>query len=360
MPSNNKGNRLETFESSYIKRRLKWFMLVISLASLLFLTIVIGTFIGVTHIPISTIISILLSKIPGLNLLIRSTWQPYEEVIVIVLRLPRALLAALIGSALAIAGCTMQGLFKNPMADPYIIGISSGAGFGACLAIVFGISVISGYTVPVFAFLGALATAFIVCRVATVGGKIPTNSLLLSGIAVGSFFSACIGFLIYYSGQRLHGVIFWLMGGLWRANWLAISIVFPTVVATGTILLFFAKTLNAFQLGEEQAHQSGIDVERSKKLILIFSVLVTAVAVAFTGVIGFVGLIIPHMTRILVGPNHRILLPTSALVGAIFLVWADTFARSISPEEFPVGMITAFCGAPFFVYLLRRQKKWRM
>ncbi|MEW6069104.1 MAG: iron chelate uptake ABC transporter family permease subunit [Candidatus Thermoplasmatota archaeon] len=344
----------------YLKKKLKYSFIILVLIFILFLTIVLAVFIGPTNIPIHTIISILLSKIPCINSFILHSWQPYEEVIVVLIRLPRVVLGAVVGSALSIAGCSMQGIFRNPMADPYIIGISSGAGFGACLSIVFGISTVGSYTVPVFAFLGALCTAFIVCRIATVGGKIPTNTLLLSGIAVGSFFSACISFLIYHAGERLHGVIFWLMGGLWGADWTAVSIVFPTVLASSLILIFFAKTLNALQLGEEQAHHSGINVERSKILILIFSVLITSVAVAFTGTIGFVGLIIPHMTRIFVGPNHRILLPVSTLIGAIFLVWADTIARSISPEDFPVGMITAFCGAPFFAYLLKTQKRWRL
>lgn len=342
-----------------LRKRLRWILILSLLSCGLAFIIVVAIFIGSSNISIGNVASILLSKIPGLGYLIPHTWQPHEEVIVVLLRLPRVLLAGLVGVALSLSGAAMQGIFKNPMADPYIIGISAGAGFGAVVAIVLGISVLSVYTIPFFAFLMALGTAFAVCKISFVGGRIPVDNLLLSGIAVGSFLSACTGFLIYRAGEKLHGVMFWLLGGLWGANWSAVTMMLLTVIASGTGIYLFARALNVFQLGEEEAQHVGIDVEKSKRWILIFSVLCTAVAVAFVGIVGFVGLIIPHIVRIFVGPDHRILLPACAVVGAIFLILADTAARSISPEDFPVGVVTAFFGAPFFIYLLSRRKRWR-
>ncbi|MFQ5888174.1 MAG: FecCD family ABC transporter permease, partial [Candidatus Hydrothermarchaeales archaeon] len=250
----------------------------------------------------------------------------------------------------------IQTLFKNPMADPFVVGISSGAALGASIAIIFGLGGL--FSLPLLAFFGAATAAFIVYNIAKTGSVVVVETLLLSGIAVAYFFSAITSFLLYSAGEALHQIIFWLMGGLWASSWTKIAILLPVFLLSFGVLLLFSRDLNALLLGEEPAKHLGIDVEMIKRIILLAASLLAGVAVAFAGTIGFVGLIIPHITRLLVGPDHRILLPSSALVGAIFLVWSDTVARVlIAPAEIPVGVITAFFGAPFFIYLLRSKRR---
>jgi iron complex transport system permease protein len=250
----------------------------------------------------------------------------------------------------------MQGLFKNPMADPYVIGISSGAALGATLAVVMGVQGI--FSVPILAFMGAISSAFLVYNIARVDGQIRMETLLLSGIAVAIFFSALASFFMYVAGENLHQIVFWLMGGLWARGWDHVGVSFAPILIGILGIYVFARDLNVMQLGEESALHLGIEIEQVKKVLLALSSLIAGIAVSVSGIIGFVGLIIPHMVRIVVGPDHRILIPASALVGAIFLISADSIARTIiSPAELPVGIITAFFGAPFFIYLLRRKKR---
>ncbi|ODS41832.1 MAG: iron ABC transporter [Candidatus Altiarchaeales archaeon IMC4] len=319
----------------------KWGMILISLVLILILSMLASTAIGPVSIPLKGVFTAL----TNLNA------QGTESIIISQIRLPRIILAALVGSALAVAGAAMQGLFKNPMADPYVIGISSGAAFGASIAIVVHLSV------PVFAFLFAAGTAFLVYNIAKKNGRVPVETLLLSGIAVAAFFSAMTSLVMYLAGEDLHQIVFWLMGGLWGSDWGKVTVAAPFIFL-GTIGIFvFSRDLNAMLLGEEHAQHLGIEVENVKKILLVLVSLITGIAVAVSGIIGFVGLIIPHIARLVVGPDHRILIPVSALIGAIFLVWADTLARTIiSPTELPVGIITAFFGAPFFIYLLRRKR----
>ncbi len=316
-------------------------MILISLVLILILSMLASTAIGPVSIPLKGVFTAL----TNLNA------QGTESIIISQIRLPRIILAALVGSALAVAGAAMQGLFKNPMADPYVIGISSGAAFGASIAIVVHLSV------PVFAFLFAAGTAFLVYNIAKKNGRVPVETLLLSGIAVAAFFSAMTSLVMYLAGEDLHRIVFWLMGGLWGSDWGKVTVAAPFIFL-GTIGIFvFSRDLNAMLLGEEHAQHLGIEVENVKKILLVLVSLITGIAVAVSGIIGFVGLIIPHIARLVVGPDHRILIPVSALIGAIFLVWADTLARTIiSPTELPVGIITAFFGAPFFIYLLRRKR----
>jgi iron complex transport system permease protein len=275
--------------------------------------------------------------------------QPSREgygTIVLEIRLPRILMGALVGAGLAISGAVMQGLFRNPMADPYIIGTSSGSALGAAIAM--SILPLSGLR-PILAFLGAILSTFIVYRLAR-GDRTPMTDLLLVGVAVSLFLSAILSFLMYQMGRDVHGIVFWLMGGLEMPMERVYMTLFPIVI--GAIGIYsFSRDLNAMLFGEESAHGLGVDTENVKVSLLILASLVTASSVAFAGTIGFVGLIIPHMTRILVGPDHRILIPSSALTGAIFLIWVDALARLV---EVPVGVLTAFCGAPFFIYLLKR------
>lgn len=276
------------------------------------------------------------------------------------LRIPRVILAVLVGAALACAGTAMQAVFRNPMADPFIVGVSSGASLGAVVATLSGIAafaVVGTILTPLMAFCTALITVFAVYYLGTVKGKVYVDTLLLSGVAMAAFLGAIVSAIIYFARQEFHRVIFWLLGSLSMESWTADAIV-GVAVGVGVLVIFlYSRDLNALLMGEETAHNLGADPEGLKTLMLIVAAVMTAVAVAFTGVIGFIGLIIPHMMRIVVGADHRILVPAATLAGAIFLVWADAIARTIiAPSVLPVGVVTAMCGGPFFLYLLRRSR----
>lgn len=336
-------------KTAYFRKFIHWKMIMVYLVVILCLSIVLTTAIGPVYVPPLEIVALLGSK-----LRLCETSSIPHEVIIFQIRLPRIFLGILVGLSLATAGTALQGLFKNPMADPYIIGIASGAAVGAVLSIMVLPQIFSIYTTPIMAFLGALFTIFLVYNIARVGGKIPVDTLLLTGIAVSLFLGAVLAFMMSVAGGALHNIFFWIMGGFWLANWTQVKIiVLPVLICFGLIYLF-AKDLNAMLLGDESAQTLGINVENAKRILLVLSAFITAAAVSFTGTIGFVGLIIPHITRILVGPDHRILFPASALVGGIFLVWTDALARLLG--EMPVGILTAFFGAPFFIYLLRKRK----
>ena len=275
-------------------------------------------------------------------------------------RIPRVLLAILVGASLACAGTAMQAVFRNPMADPFIVGISSGASLGAVFAGLTGITavaVLGTMLTPFLAFCTALLTVFLVYKLGTVRGKVYVDTLLLSGVAVAAFLGAIVSFMIYLARQEYHRVIFWLLGSLSLQSWTADAVVGLAVVFGFVVIFLYSRDLNALLLGEETAHNLGANPEALKTLMLIVAAVMTAAAVAFTGVIGFIGLIIPHMMRLLVGADHRVLVPSSTLAGAIFLVWADSIARTvIAPNTLPVGIVTAICGGPFFLYLLRRSR----
>ncbi|MHB9285795.1 vitamin B12 ABC transporter permease BtuC [Halobacteriales archaeon Cl-PHB] len=276
-----------------------------------------------------------------------------HETIVRTIRLPRIALAAVVGFSLAAAGTVMQGFFRNPMADPSIVGVSSGAAVGAVATIAFPLALPFGLQTA--AFVGAIVTAFAVYLVATTDGRTPVATLLLAGVAVQTFLGAVISYLLLESGESLERAVYWLMGHLQNSTWGEVEVTLPLALLSFAVLLAYARDLNVFLLGEGDAHALGVEVERSKRILLAVSSIITAGAVAVAGVIGFVGLIVPHVMRLLVGPDHRILLPTSALAGATFLVVADTLARS-GPAQVPVGIVTAAVGAPFFLYLLRRRE----
>jgi iron complex transport system permease protein len=323
---------------------------------LLMATIVVATATGAVTIPYMTTASIVLD-----HLLFVGTFETDEtfETIIMQIRLPRILVAGLVGAALGISGAVMQGLFRNPMADPGIIGVSSGGALGAVSAIYFGLAHIHYLLIPVSAFFGAIITAFVVYLLATSRGKTPMATLLLAGIAVSSFLGASTSLILTFSNDNvMREIIFWLMGGLESRNWEHITmILFPILLGT-IILFFYARSLNIMLLGEETADSLGVHVNRTKKVLLSLASLITGVAVSVSGIIGFVGLVVPHVMRLLVGPDHRLLLPASVFGGAIFLIGADTFARTvIRPAELQVGIVTAFVGAPFFLYLLRKNKK---
>ncbi|MGI5822469.1 MAG: FecCD family ABC transporter permease [Dethiobacteria bacterium] len=338
-------------------RRKKILLLV--LCALLFLTFIYSAGIGAASFGKKEIICILLEKLTG---------RPFPGVqvtaaqrdIFFQIRLPRVFLAALVGASLAVAGATFQGFFRNPLADPYIIGVSSGAALGASFAVVSGLSLgLAGFSaVPLLAYAGGLATMILVYRVSRQGDTVPILMLLLAGIAVSAFLSALVSLSVYFAGERLHQVVFWMMGGLGAAKWSYVRLMIPYFLAGFGIIYYFAKELNALLLGEETASYLGIDVEKLKKIFLAAASLLVAAAVSTSGIIGFVGLVVPHMVRLVAGPDHRFLLPASALCGAILLIGADTLARTIiAPAELPVGIITALLGAPFFLYLLRQRRK---
>ena len=316
---------------------------------------------GAVSIPPLDIIKMTLNKIHFADF--QPTWQPADETIIFQIRLIRVIGAALVGAALAVAGVLFQGLLRNPMADPYITGTSGGAALGATIVMMLPLGLaFSGLgLIPVAAFCGALATILLVYNLARVGGKTPIVSMLLAGFVVSSMLSAIMSLLIMTNGElqlKLHSIFSFLTGSISVQYWSQIAVIAPLIIGGIIVAWFFAFHLNAFSVGEEQAAYLGINVERDKILILALGSLLTACAVSLSGLIGFVGLVMPHAVRLALGPDHRLLLPASALAGAAFLVVADTLARTVlAPTELPVGIITALVGAPFFIYLLRRTRR---
>jgi iron complex transport system permease protein len=281
------------------------------------------------------------------------------SVILFQLRLPRVLLAAVVGAGLATAGAVFQALFRNPMADPAIIGVSSGAALGAIVVILAGWGgALDGMGVSGAAFLGALATAFLVYRLARLGPSVQVATLLLAGIAVAAIISAVISLVMTFSGQEIRSIYFWLLGGLGARGWQSLTASAPLVIAGIAVALGATRDLNLAALGEERAAQLGLEVDRFKVLMLGTGALLTAAAVSVAGLIGFVGLMTPHIIRLLIGSDHRRLIPASILGGAAFMILADLAARTVvRPEEIPVGAVTAVLGGPFFLYLLRRERR---
>ncbi len=322
------------------------------------IAVIFATAVGSVHIPFFTTCQVLLSKLPLVQ--ITHSWPGTLETIILDIRLPRVILAGLVGGALALAGATYQGLFRNPLADPYLIGVAQGAALGAVIGFLFpatwhaaGFSII-----PLLAFAGALVSTAIVYTLARVGKVLPVATLILAGVALGALLGSIVSYLIISSGEKMHGIIFWLMGSFSLSQWSEVRVVIPYIVVGMVVILLYARPLNVMQLDEEQAQQLGVNVERLKLVLLAAATLITAAAVSFVGTIGFVGIIIPHAVRLVWGPDHRFLLPLSVLCGAIFLVLADVIARTVlAPAEVPIGVITALFGAPFFLYLLRRRGK---
>lgn len=281
------------------------------------------------------------------------------EAILWKIRLPRTILIALTGAALGGSGAAYQGLFRNPLADPFLIGVASGAGLGAVIAmsIQWPYSFWGLMAIPFAAFLAALLTVFIVYLFARVGRTIPTTNLILAGVAFSSFATSLTSFLMIRSTSEVRRALGWLLGGASQSGWDAILALLPYLVIGLGVLTFSGHALNVLQFGDDQAQQLGLNVTRTKRIILIAASLATAAAVAFSGIIGFIGLIVPHLSRLWFGPDYRRLLPLSALGGATALLVCDILARILlAPQEIPVGIITALAGAPFFLWVLRRSK----
>lgn len=314
---------------------------------------------GSLRIPADTIASILWRRLAGATS--AAQWPATWETIVFEIRLPRVILAALVGAALSQAGAVYQGLFRNPLADPYLIGVSAGAGLGATTAIALALPVRWGglSAISLFAFVGALVATLLVYAVSRVGGRSSTVTLILAGVAAGAFLSAITTFVMFRARDAFRTIhaLSWMMGSFALAGWPKVRLMAPVLVVGGAVLWTYAYQLNVLQLSDDQAHQLGVPVERTRVILIVVATLVTSVAVSVSGVVGFVGLIVPHAVRLVWGPDHRFLIPMGALCGAVFMVLADGAARSlISPTELPVGVVTAFCGAPFFLYLLRSSR----
>ena len=334
-------------------------LLLVSLV-LLGLAIVTSTGVGAVRIEPQRVLWIVLSRIGITARLAPQDLDPAEVAIVADMRLPRVLLAALVGAALATAGTAYQGLFRNPLADPYVVGASAGAALGATLAVTarLSLSLLGLSAMPLAAFCGAITAVLIVYGISQDGGHVSTVGLLLAGAAMSALVSAVVSFLMILSDRDIHTIFFWLMGGFGARSWDHLITAAPYAVLGSAALWTLARPLNAITLGEESAQHLGVEVELVKRVILVLATLVTAAAVAVSGIIGFVGLIVPHAARLLLGPDHRTLLPGAALIGALFLVLADNLARTLlAPIEIPVGILTALAGGPFFLYLLRTRKR---
>lgn len=320
----------------------------------LFLALVLGVGLGPVAIaPVDTL-GILGRRL--LDLPIPRTWPATAEIIVMELRLPRVLTAMLVGCGLGVAGATFQGLLRNPLADPYVLGTASGAALGAAVAVLLPVNVVflEFGLLHALAFAGALGAIFVVVRLGRTSPLAPLTGLLLTGYAVGSLLAAGLAMAMYLSGSNLRQIVFFLLGGFDAASWLRLATAAPLVLGGCAAILLRARVLNGLLLGEETAAHLGVDVPRERTILLVLASLVTAASVAISGLVGFVGLVVPHVVRLVAGPDARRVLPLSALLGASLLAFADLFARL--GGEIPVGVVTAVVGAPFFLWLLRRTR----
>lgn len=282
-----------------------------------------------------------------------------QEAVLLAIRLPRVLLAALVGAALAASGAVMQAVFRNPLASPMLVGTSTGAAVGATAVIVLGTAAIGIWTLPAGAFVGGLATTLLVYRLARYRGRTEVVTLLLVGIAMNALLAAAISSLTYVSSDpQVRSIVFWTMGSVAGAQWDFVLVAGPLIVGAVAILARHVRTLDVLALGDEEARSLGIDTERMRLALITLTALATGAAVAFSGVVGFVGLVVPHTVRLVVGPGHRALLPASALGGAVLVVLADLVGRiAVSPAQLPLGLVTSFIGGPFFLGLVLRTRR---
>lgn len=338
----------------YLSNKIVWVYIISG--GFVLCTALLGLFISSVQVPVPTILHIIWSHVSGLPLM--------EEIpknidkIIWEIRLPRILLAALVGMSLALAGATFQGLLRNPLADPYTIGVSSGAALGAVVVLFFQIQVLGMFTLPLFAIVGGFFSLFIVFGMTRVANRSHSmETLILAGIIVSSFIGSFITLIIALSGEELRQILFWLMGSVAMRGWSHVYLLLPFWLLGTGIILFHYRELNALSLGDTSAQYIGVQVRKKKRMLLLGASLLTGAAVAVSGTIGFVGLVVPHLVRLLTGPNHKHVLPLSMLVGASFLMASDLLSRTIiAPTELPIGVITALLGAPFFAMLLIRER----
>jgi len=313
---------------------------------------------GFIQLPFATVLRIMAAR-----LLDQPEWlrqiDPVWTVVVTEVRLPRILASVLVGGGLAMAGVVFQGILLNPLADPYTLGVSAGAAFGASLALLLSITQLGIFSVPLFAFCGAVATLFLVIYLSADGSGFSSTNLILSGIIVAAILSAGLSFIKYVADEQVGVIIFWLMGSFASRTWTDVALVGAAVAGSLGVFMVYARDLNLLALGERTAASLGVDFQRVTLVLLVTASLISAVCVAVAGIIGFVGLLVPHMMRMLTGPDNRRLLPVSMLAGAILLLGADTLTRAVLPQEVPIGVLTALVGGPFFCYVFRRRQLGR-
>lgn len=313
---------------------------------------------GQIDVPVEKVLAVIAYQLhlPGVD---AAAFNQEQLAVIWFIRLPRMLVGLLVGAALGISGAVMQGIFSNPLADPGIIGISAGAATGAVLSIAFGVSATSMFAMPAFAFCGSMVAVSLTVFLAMRNGKIPVMTLLLAGVAVGMLLGAVTsGVLTFMNEQKLQQYLFWMVGGLDYRRWEHVALAAGPVLTGIAIMLILARHLNILVLGETEAKAVGMPVTAFRMGLLAVAAMTTATSVCVSGNIGFVGLVIPHMMRMLLGPDHRVLLPASALGGALFLVVCDSLGRIIiPPAEVRVGIMTALLGTPYFLYLLRKMQK---
>lgn len=339
---------------SYFEKRSFYKTIFLCCFLLLIVMIVFVSTLGVANITFVNSLKIIIEKIPFINKYIdMKDVINTHRIIIWQIRLPRILLAGIVGMGLSVVGVTFQSMFKNPMADPYVLGVSSGAALGATLSIVLGLPFIN-----IWAFCGAILTVLFVFQISKIGTKVQSITLLLAGIAISSMMSSIISVLMIFNRDKIEMIIFWIMGSVSAASWKHVSILLPVTLIGITVIMFFARELNLFLVGDDSAKSLGVETDKVKKILLVISSVIIAFTVSVSGIIGFVGLIIPHAIRLIIGPDHRALIPFSALGGALFMIICDTIARTIiPPTEIPVGAVTAIFGSPYFIYLLYRSKK---
>ncbi len=337
--------------------RIKQKLLISITLSVIFLiaAFLISISFGTVDVSVKELFSIFKSFLTGDSI---SDARQNINTIILNIRLPRVMLAILVGGGLSIVGAVMQSIFKNPMAEPGILGWSSGGAFFAVIVIYTGLAHKSVLFLPLLAFLGTLLTAFIIYKVATIKSETPNTLLLLTGIAIGSLFVSLISLILIMSDVwSIREILFWLMGGLDTTGWHQVKIAAAPIILGSIVLMFYGRDLNALLISEDTASTLGIDVGKTKIWLFLFSSLIVGASVSVSGVIGFVGLIIPHILRLVIGSDNRIILPLSFITGGAFLALADLLARTIiSPEEIRLGIITSFIGVPFFIYLLRKNR----
>jgi len=328
------------------------------LTLLLIAAVILSTGMGFLNIPAAAVVKILWSKVAGSPDLIAGMNEVFP-VVVLDVRLPRILTSALVGGGLAMCGVMFQGILLNPLADPYTLGVSAGAAFGASLAILLNLGALGLYSVPLFAFVGAAVTLGAVIYLSSGSGGLSASNLILSGIIVAAILSAGISFLKYVADEQVAVIIFWLMGSFASRTWTDVSLSAACVGAGLMVFMYYARELNLMSLGSQMASSLGVDTRRIMLVLLVVASLVSAVCVSVSGIIGFVGLLVPHIMRLLSGPDNRRLIPLSLLAGAVLLLGADTLTRAVLPAEIPIGVLTALIGGPFFCYVFRRQQTAR-
>jgi iron complex transport system permease protein len=317
--------------------------------------LIVSTGMGFIKIPPASVVKIILHRLFGDPDLI-SGMNEIFPVVVMDVRLPRILTATLVGGGLGMCGVVFQGILLNPLADPYTLGVSAGAAFGAALAILLNVSYLGAYSVPLCAFLGAAATLGAVVYLSAAGGGLSSSNLILSGIIVAAILSAGISFLKYVADEQVSVIIFWLMGSFASKTWADVALALGCVGFGLAVFMYFAREMNLMSLGNQAAASLGVDTQRVTLVLLVTASLVSAVCVSVSGIIGFVGLLVPHIMRLLCGPDNLRLIPVSLLAGAILLLSADTITRAVLPTEIPIGVLTALIGGPFFCYVFRRNQ----